>query len=101
MNSSTGMQATGLVIALGSITGVSPVIQEYADHYSIFWKAEDRKKVTAFLDNSIDKMTSDKKVNPIQIDLLPVVYPIVLKRVAPYVVLSAIGLVALGMILER
>ena len=86
MDELTQLKAQGIGAALKLITGELPKIDQYPDHYTVYWSKDQQPKVSAFLDSTIDKMTADtKEVNPIQIDLLPVILPVALKRIVPYI----------------
>jgi len=86
---------------LGQITGQTPQVIDNNTYYQIAWTTDQQPSVTKFLDDSINKFTSDGTPSDIQIDFLPVVLPVALKKIAPFAI--AYGAVAfiLGMIISR
>ena len=100
MDATTELESMGIGAALAALTGAKPIIREYPDHYLLYWDEDGKKKVIQFLNDRITKMSSDKTVNPIQIDLLPVILPVAIKNGLPYVITGSVALVLLGMFLK-
>lgn len=89
----TRLQAEGIALAIKTATGKAPLVQYYSDgHVEIYFKEADIKFLREYLETALSKKPSAD----IRLNALPILLPVVLKRVYPLI----IGLVLAGYLLR-
>lgn len=86
------LQLTSLVIAVKAITRESPVVTKYDTYTQVSFSPAQQIK----LRDALEKMLSSSP-GSVRVDAGPVVYPVVLKRLIPLLIIAF----ALGFILKR
>lgn len=89
----TSAKVEGVSLALAQILGSTPNTQLYDSYGKISFTPEQTTK----LQNMIDSAMVNKGDDDVQIDLIPVVLPILLKKIVPV----ALGVLIVGYILGR
>jgi hypothetical protein len=88
------MQTNAVALVIQNLTGEQPVINVYPDHAEIILNQAQVKKLQTFLDHQISGKVKEDRI---QLDLSPVIVPVLLKKAVPLLLLAF----ALGWILKR
>lgn len=90
MNTSLQLRTVLHKNAIEKITGVPVQVRYEAGKAILYWKEDDRKKMQAIIRMQLQK---SKKPTDISYDIEPVLRPVYIEKIAPYV----IGLLGIGM----
>lgn len=88
----TNLQATGIIAAARLITGEQPIVEDFGTYTQITFTPSQQIK----LRDQLEKMLSGKP-GAVRVDARPIVYPVVIKRLIPLLVIAF----ALGFIVKR
>ena len=94
------------VLGVQSIINEKPLVKRFEDHNLVTWKEGQAKKMEKYISSLIWKMgkPSDKAGAPskefslseVQLDLKPVIFPLALKTIVPFIGVYTLGMFFLG-----
>jgi len=92
----------GLMLFIKSVTGETPFVNREGDTNNIMWRPGQADKMQAYFENLVyGKKKKDEKPLGVKLDVKPVVLPILLRRVAPWILVYSLSLFLIGRFLPR
>jgi hypothetical protein len=87
---STQLKAEGLKIAIEQLTKQSPTLQYFDDgHAEMYFKEEQIKPLQRFLEDVLQKAGKGKQ--GIKLHVEPILFPVMLKKALPFIVLLLVA----------
>lgn len=92
----SAVKAQAVALALGRVTGYTPLVARVGDRARVYWSNDDLPHVRAWLRQHASRVASGPP-SDVYIDLVPVVQPYVMQSVIPAVLIT----LAVGVVLGR